>query len=60
MAGPIRKELYAGGLQRTARTQILSFRSFIASFDVALYRAAAGNPAAALTVNKYYKTRFEK
>ena len=27
--------LRAGGLQRTASTQILSFRSFIASFDVA-------------------------
>ncbi len=41
MAGPkflYEKLLYAGGLQRTASTQILSYRSFIASFGVGLIK----------------------
>ena len=40
------RSLRAGGLQRAASTQILSFRSFIASFGVALIRAAGIVPAA--------------
>lgn len=38
MAGPdsLGSAFMPGGLQRTTSTQILSFRSFIASFDVAL------------------------
>ncbi len=34
------RSLRAGGLQRAASTQILSFRSFIASFDVAIILSA--------------------
>lgn len=41
--------LRAGGLQRMASTQILSFRSFIASFDVAFIQAVAPPRRSGLT-----------
>ncbi len=48
MAGPIllREKFLRkpGGLQRTAGTQILSIRSFIASFDVAFHNTTLETP----------------